>query len=220
VCYSQAQNDLPPFRQPLTGSQPKHKDQTDHSSTRAIYLWDDSLSLSHTCTHTLSGCVLSLFTLGRSSPSFFFNFHLIFWFFGSLVFHLCVSHSTSPPFLYAPVSPYKSLSCSQHIWCNFMLFILLPRCPLSLLFSWFHNLSLFTFMPLNILVYHNLGGLFICWKHWYSVFYCYYYYFQSLIYVLHFLACCTNNFYSFIIFNWPLFAIEMTWKKCPNQSEL
>ncbi len=109
--------------------------------TRALSLspFETTLSLSN----SLSGCVLSLFTLGRSSPSFFFNFHLIFWFFGSLVFHLCVSYSTSPSFLSPSVSPYIAVPRSPHIWFNLMLFTLLPPCPFSLLFLIFLTLCFF-----------------------------------------------------------------------------
>lgn len=62
--------------------------------TRALSLspFETTLSLSH----SLSGCVLSLFTLGRSLPSFFFNFHLIFRFL-ALWFFTSVSHTQPPP---------------------------------------------------------------------------------------------------------------------------
>lgn len=108
--------------------------------TRALSLSPFETTLSLSLSHSLSGCVLSLFTLGRSSPSFFFNFHLIFWFFGSLVFHLCVSYSTSPSFLFPSVSPYIAVPRSPHIWFNFMFFILFPPC---LYFSWFFSLCVF-----------------------------------------------------------------------------
>lgn len=149
MCYSQAQNDLPPFRQPLPGSQPKYKDQTDHSSTLAVYLWDDTLSLS------LSGRVLSLFTSGGPHPLSFLisisfsdfwlsgfsplclilnippltpSFCLSIYFCPSLSTHLIQFYAFYSPSTLSFISTFLDFSCSV---CFFMpLWMFLDLCGL------------------------------------------------------------------------------------------